>query len=299
MSVKIYNGYSMDVPLVDAFLQIRKMRDSFCKSDEFLSCASNAEIKKLLPVIAELLCSKDIEKDENVWFQNAVRAVVPLESELGKSLPERLGLNDFRRTPIVWALRLSEALCAGNEKTRFTFEYDREVSLDMKIVLFPHPRDADKTLLLFYGGEASVEQNSDKTIRDDFVEMSGMKEYNFWNCTDGPDDIPENEWRERGDIWDEAIPSFVPNKDGLTYTIFSADRDRLIPMSIEYVEKRYVENREKSISRKNSMKTLTTSLDFILVLTKQYALQAKNNTSARTHTSKKRAVSQSLSPRIM
>lgn len=44
--------------------------------------------------------------------------------------------------------------------------------------------------------------------REIFDEFDGITEFSYWNSTEGPDEISEEDWKEREEIWDR---SFLPS----------------------------------------------------------------------------------------
>jgi len=58
-----------------------------------------------------------------------------------------------------------------------------------------------------------------------FMKETGFEEYGYWNNTDKPDDVSEDEWDERERVWDEVI-DYIPIK---TYgvSIFISDLSSL------------------------------------------------------------------------
>lgn len=53
---------------------------------------------------------------------------------------------------------------------------------------------------------------------DIFSGFDGITEFSYWNSTEGPDDISEDDWRERGEIWDR---SFLPSGHVKSSTLMS------------------------------------------------------------------------------
>lgn len=49
------------------------------------------------------------------------------------------------------------------------------------------------------------------------LSVPGIEDFYYQDSSDGPEEIPPDEWRRRGDIWAEVLgPSGVPAKTGLT-----------------------------------------------------------------------------------
>lgn len=57
--------------------------------------------------------------------------------------------------------------------------------------------------------------NDNKEIFDEF---DGVTEFSYWNSTEGPDDVSEEDWEERGEIWNR---SFLPSGHVKSSTLMS------------------------------------------------------------------------------
>ncbi len=83
------------------------------------------------------------------------------------------------------------------------------VDTDFQIVVFPH-----ETVFL-----GIVYTESSKWFRK-WLKMPGVSEYGYWNNTDPPDDVSEEEWENRGKVWNEVLGSSgVPATSGFTIDI--------------------------------------------------------------------------------
>lgn len=71
-------------------------------------------------------------------------------------------------------------------------------------------RESTYALLFSAGREATAA----------FEKATGAQEFNYWNNTDAPDDIPYEEFRARGDVWDELLGrSGIPSSLGATFSL--------------------------------------------------------------------------------
>lgn len=83
------------------------------------------------------------------------------------------------------------------------------VDTDFQIVVFPH-----KDTIL---GIAYTESNK---WFNQWLTLPGVSEYGYWNNTDPPDDVTDEEWEVRGEIWDEVLGSLgIPSMVGYTIDI--------------------------------------------------------------------------------
>lgn len=43
---------------------------------------------------------------------------------------------------------------------------------------------------------------------DALTGLAGLEDYSYWNGTEGPEDIPEDDWDARRDVWDRLLPGW-------------------------------------------------------------------------------------------
>jgi hypothetical protein len=55
-------------------------------------------------------------------------------------------------------------------------------------------------------------------LREVFDDMDEIEEYGYWNDTNGPDDICEEDWQARKELWDRIIP-WSGRSNMLTFTL--------------------------------------------------------------------------------
>lgn len=88
---------------------------------------------------------------------------------------------------------------------------NRKVDTEFKLVIFPYKE--------YFLGIVYTEQEK---WFDKFLKMPNVHEFGYWNNTDPPDDVTEEEWDERARIWNEALCDHghgVPAMEGFTIDI--------------------------------------------------------------------------------
>lgn len=60
-------------------------------------------------------------------------------------------------------------------------------------------------------------------FREVFEKTRGIKEFNYWNNTDAPEDVSEEEWTRRERIWHEVLPGAgIPAENGFLVNFVSS-----------------------------------------------------------------------------
>lgn len=84
----------------------------------------------------------------------------------------------------------------------------RDTSIDMgcEVVLLPHE-----------SGLYGIVFAENRAIEEAFFVSAGIERFAYWNNTDRPDDVSEEDWAARGRLWDTLLPgSGVPAEHGFT-----------------------------------------------------------------------------------
>ena len=81
-------------------------------------------------------------------------------------------------------------------------------NIDASIVVFFHKGE---WYMMYFGCDFLDDgYGSDKAVA-----------YEYWNNVDIPEDVVEEEWEERGEIWDKILGSDAPNKRGLVCELYN------------------------------------------------------------------------------
>lgn len=100
--------------------------------------------------------------------------------------------------------RLMQAVKDTQKKTMQEFSDNYETRLGF----LPDP-ETGRILCVWFGSREN---------REIFEEFEGISEFSYWNSTEHPDDLTDEEWEEREAIWDRA---FLPSGHIQTSTLMS------------------------------------------------------------------------------
>jgi hypothetical protein len=56
-------------------------------------------------------------------------------------------------------------------------------------------------------------------IRDAFEHIDGVTSYGYWNNSDQPDDVSDDDWQARRDTWERILGDDTPGERGVTWTL--------------------------------------------------------------------------------
>lgn len=57
--------------------------------------------------------------------------------------------------------------------------------------------------------------HSFRNVEEWFAKQPGVERFPYWNNSDPPEEMTQRQWDKRGDIWEEAMDTGIPAKDGL------------------------------------------------------------------------------------
>ena len=99
----------------------------------------------------------------------------------------------------------------------FAYDSESEADFDVSIVVIPIH---DKTLAMPYADH--------DVLYKLLTNRPEITEYAYWNNTDHPEDISDDEWEHRKVDWDEALPNIgIPKNNGMVLHIVDAVSDIL------------------------------------------------------------------------
>ena len=247
MSTKIYNAFILDMDLAETLRYLRDKTKAFIRSPRFLDAIRDAQFSKLANLCfeAKVDCLETGKSVDDV-FGMAFDSILPLMSEMRDVTPKPLTRDEFRKDPLRWSRELVKELTIRNEKEIVALNYDDDCAFNLNATVFPYGK---KTIGMLFGGQAKMMSEDRKIsyIIDEFTKFADLADFSYWDCTDRPDDISEEEWDARKKAWDESIPSWVPSNDGYGYTIFSAVRGVLPKLTMPVAESLYNKHRENLV----------------------------------------------------
>lgn len=99
-------------------------------------------------------------------------------------------------------------------KIKATGQRDPAVDFQCDVIIFPEIGTGRTLALLF---------SENQTFKDCFLDDALVSYLGWWNNSDKPDDVTEEEWDQRGKDWDRAVGNDVPARRGLSrsYETFS------------------------------------------------------------------------------
>lgn len=182
MSTKIYNGYIIQTD--DIKLIMRLLGEIGKRYDKVAS-------KAVATLAARMIT--------NVWdcmaTGNEINPVIKPES--GTSI----------------YFKVSQTIEERRRKIATTRRRDPLFDFEFEITIFPI---ASKTLAMLFCDNRTLTKILTEPLIESYPRL--IEPYPYWDNTDRPDDVTDEEWRIREDDWDRAIGIEVPGRAGLTRT---------------------------------------------------------------------------------
>lgn len=188
MSTKIYGGFRISHPVSMDFLGLQ---------------ARLNELSATLTEIARVESNKYVLRSAIERFdQDSLRKaglIKALEAE-DVDHEEDVDARDGYFTCAI--LRLLERAA----KIEQTQRRDAAIDMSCEVVLLPH-----------VSGLYGIAYTEHRAIENAFFASGGIERFAYWNNTDRPDDVTEDDWASRGRLWHELLQgSGVPAECGLS-----------------------------------------------------------------------------------
>ena len=120
---------------------------------------------------------------------------------------------------IEYAFEFANKIVRKTSAAIFTSDSENDADFDVSLTIFPLH---DKILALPYA-------NND-VLHDVFFKREEFVDYGYWNNTDPPEELSEEEWEQRKKDWDEALPGIgIPMNNGIVLRIVDAIHDVIDP----------------------------------------------------------------------
>lgn len=210
MSTKIFNGYmlpNMSLKNLDAF--VKKARKKMLEAHNEMG--EEMTIKKAVRFL-DMHCIYGAEKFEDV-SQDGMK---------------------FRDTysPYLWAyFGLNEKAQKAEQSDRRT---DSDYDFKSNLCLFPI---RGKILAMFF--------SQHQRFTDVWNSFDEVSEYNYWNNTDKPDELTDEQWERRRKDWDTALPGIgIPSENGFIIE-FTKGFPSLFDMKLKENAHKYIDSLEK------------------------------------------------------
>ena len=111
--------------------------------------------------------------------------------------------------------KAADDLVTKTSNAVFTYDSEDDADYDVNVCVFPLE---NKMLAIYYA-------HNDE-LYSILKANPAFSDYGYWNNTDKPDDVSEEEWEQRKIDWDNALPGCgVPRVAGITLDIISSKYD--------------------------------------------------------------------------
>lgn len=190
MSTKIYNGYKLLG--INTVFEAQELLDRF---------------RTKCVAIAERAAQEQIIRESISLYDDACMGAPSATKKLGRDLENPGKAPTFKDCLVHVVIDLSNrAMDIVKTKTR---DPDADLSCEVCVLRFG--------LALLY--------TENEEMRKAWEAFGAVKPWPYWNNTDKPDELTEDEWDQRGKDWDEALGGAgysTPAECGLTRTIIPA-----------------------------------------------------------------------------
>ena len=224
MSTTIENGLRIDIPIQDLIPALKGFRDRLMPE------AKNMLRDAACQAVMEIALNKRVPLScPEPTFPTGVKAKKPVFQDVS--------------SVYIWA---NDYVCSWSrfsEQTDVRFDVKTECYVEVTLALFP---DGDHTCLIPFG--------SSNLIRL-FRGFPEMKDFCYWNCTDRPSDISEEEWQRRARFWNRV---YLPEADGFLYRLLNIGQMDVSLLSAAVLDQYFAAARKDWVQ---SYATKTFSLD--------------------------------------
>lgn len=253
MSTKLYNGHRMNAMSMNQLIEFHKELRSKSKvflREQYLKLVANRMYEITMSIIRreyEIRLAEEkygIDSDEYLkcikYMDNTLIDIYRKNMSFARLCDEHFNIDKYKKELDIENIRknlsyhhfgsvMSAAIdSVENEARRIQITHERNDSFDFYgsiCVMSNENISGNKTLFLVYGSllEDYFNELLDSEDPDDiaFVKKYGIEEYMYYNNTDRPDVLTEEEWDLRRQDWDYALPTGVPSDAGITLDMFN------------------------------------------------------------------------------
>jgi hypothetical protein len=119
-------------------------------------------------------------------------------------------------------------------------QLNHHLNIDSSVVVYFYK---SKTVVQFFGLDFGL-RNYTKKLREEISSNNKFSDYSYWNNTDKPDKVSEEEWDEREKFYDDLTEQYhCFNSFGLVYEL--SNSETLLHICHTIAENRKKEKREK------------------------------------------------------
>lgn len=221
MSTKIFDAYKMKNISMNEMFEFReaikeaalpKFEEAFLSDMEW---KTKTAIVRALLFNAEYIAAKGNKKKEEKRLKLTLDWMYALKKQCGyKGTREEFTLeeaankyNGIFGSPVMIVPDMQKEECAKGTGSLYGSMSFHQLS--------------SKRLLCMCFGLPIIRTVAELSKDKDFSEKYGIKDYEYWNNTDKPDEISDREWNRRGRDWDKALPGLgVPAESGIVVSNF-------------------------------------------------------------------------------
>ena len=229
MSTKIFNAFKLDMSLAETLAHLQKTQKEFSNSRILKDATRAAQFRKLTRFCGSLLAQEDMSwtlANEGMpvigelRFNSALSEIMPLRytnSTGDEWCKHNLNYQAFSKDPLRWIHEVVAKMADENKTAKTILDYDDESAVRIHCVVFPYSPTC--TVGIFYGGEMTTAEEHPRMLLSALMETCGFKNFEYWDHTDAPDDMTEEEWDYRKTVWNTVLKSGIPAADGFSYDV--------------------------------------------------------------------------------
>lgn len=194
MSTKIYNGIRFTTnDITEIYNELMKLRDEAIQIGQKLQAETITE--SLVSIVDKYMA----------WTHFGI----PNDSEFLIPEGKEVIVHGKNEIPLLGHCSW-EFLDKARDKKDKNLRADSDYVFNLKVMIHPIP-----------GKLLGTEYGSSRAFTDLLFKCPLVKDYHYQNQTDQPDDISDEDWDQRRDDWDLALPGIgIPLYNGLEITIF-------------------------------------------------------------------------------
>lgn len=179
MSIKLYHGYRIkSTDIIEITKVLNEVGVAYDKAAKIY----------LATLVAHVMA--------NSWD------ALTLSPELIERDEELRGLKDYSIS-----MHAHDFIEGRKQKIKATEKRDPVYDFQLDVVIFPEANQIDTLALVFTENE---------TFRRAFADHPMVESFPYWDNTDRPDELTDEQWEQRGKRWVDLIGHDTPSRRGLT-----------------------------------------------------------------------------------
>lgn len=240
MSTKIYTGFCMDCPIDQAVPFLQKCREDM--TPQVKELFKDAQCRAIMQLAARIAIDGDTRQ---IISEGMYPKLISSKS--------KDSLDRVMDKPLHWANWFVERWEQQNETTEIRIEIEPDYHFELNLCLYP-----------FEGKTYGVAFGADRIIQL-FLDLPQIHDFHYQNQTDQPENISDEEWKERERVWDSVLGNRTFAENALQYRLF--DRNTLFGFPYlkkedvtQYLEKHRKEEIERYVRNVLTFRIMEESL---------------------------------------